>query len=172
MGFFDKLFGKKNKNSDLMKTIPQSQMSISTSVNYQFSCIYLKNISFSVDVFDKNYKNNENTAKWIATALDSIKLTKQIPIGNEYYNMPFKFAEIDDGSAKAIIIEVPNPKFECECNYVGIVKKDNVIRYYTNELFVELNAFYLCEFMTNGSHRSSNKTSKNIEEFAAKILNS
>lgn len=100
-----------------------------------------KKYQFSVDVFDKNYKNNENTAKWIATALNSIKLTKRIPIGDEYYNMSFKFAEIDDGSAKAIIIEVPNPKFECECNYVGIVKKCNVIRYYTNELYEELNSF-------------------------------
>lgn len=73
MGFFDKLFGKKGENNDLMKILQQNQMSISTSINYQFACIYLRNISFSVDVFDKNYKNNENTAKWIATALNSIK---------------------------------------------------------------------------------------------------
>lgn len=171
MGFFDKLFGKKGENNDLMKILQQNQMSISTSINYQFACIYLRNISFSVDVFDKNYKNNENTAKWIATALNSIKLTKRIPIGDEYYNMSFKFAELDDGSAKAIIIEVSNPKFECECNYVGIVKKDNAIRYYTNELYAELNSFFLCEFVANGSHRAYNRPSKSIEEFAATILN-
>lgn len=41
MGFFDKLFGKKGENNDLMKIIQQNQMSISTSINYQFACIYL-----------------------------------------------------------------------------------------------------------------------------------
>lgn len=56
MGFFDKLFGKKGENNDLMKILQQNQMSISTSINYQFACIYLRNISFSVDVFDKIIK--------------------------------------------------------------------------------------------------------------------
>lgn len=43
--------------------------------------------------------------------------------------------------------------------------------YYTNELYAELNSFYLCEFVANGPHRAYNRPSKSIEDFVATILN-
>ena len=147
-----------------------NQMAIGTSVNYQFACIYLRVASFSLAVFDRNYKNDENTTSWIVSVLNIIESINHLPIAYEYYNMDFKFAENDDGSAKAIIIKVPNPRYECECNYVGIVKKNNKIRYFTSELYIITHEFCLCEFMADGSHCAYGTTIDSFEDFTRTIL--
>lgn len=170
MSIFNKLFGSKNDSSDIMQMFLQNQSALNSSINYQFSCVGLRNCSFSVDNFNRNYGSTENTTKWIENILNVIKHQRHLQIEKEYYNMPFRFEERDDSKVRAIVIKIPNAKYECECNFVGIVEKQGGIRYFTNELYVTENEFHLCEFMSNGSHRAYSYMPKDFDEFIEIIL--
>lgn len=171
MSGFDKGFENDDNIVDVMELLVQSQRALNSSINYQFACVYLRSNSFSVGVFDNNYGNTCNTEQWISSSLDMIQRTKHIRVDSEYYNMPFRFEENDNGTVQAIVIKIPNPYYECECNYVGIVKNKNVIRYFTSELYLLDNEFHLCEFMIDGSHYSYTKSISNLDEFVSTILN-
>lgn len=168
MGFFSKLFGKKEKEPDIMKMIAENKKRVDSSVNYQFCFVSLKALFFNEKVKISEIFGDEEAAKNLyLKALLMLKEIKKINIPEEFTRMPIHF--VDRKSSKAIVIEVPNAKYECECNYVGLVEEDDgTKRYYTNEYYSGEKQFGLC--MTTATMRMALKSyPQTLEEFKASI---
>lgn len=170
MGFFSKFFGKKNDPNDLLTLIKKNQQNAAISVNYQFSCVSIRMMCFSRMVFEEKYENDQKTVEWIGTILNGVQVMKHIPIPMDFYSMPYHFVHNEDNTVRAIIFEVPNPRFECDCNYVGVVNNKGEMQYYTNEYYVSAKKFRTCEFLSDGSRYSYSFEPKTVEEFAKIIL--
>ena len=171
MGFFDKLKNlfKKEEDDDIIKQIEANKKKLEKSVNYNFTNGILKEIikhpKFNLDQY---FNNDEESRKLVLMCLTAVNSAKKIKIPDEFLMMPIHF--VNNKTNKAIIIEVPNNKLECECNFVGIVQsKDNKIGYYTNEYYQDLNQYSLCLF--SGDIRFSlNDKPQTYEEFKEAIL--
>ena len=131
MGILSKIFGKKKK-----------------SVNYLFSFAALKELFFNENFNIDDYFGNEDKVKTlISKALCWISLTK-VNIPEKFYNMPFYF--IDKGENKGILFEVPEVKYECDCNFVLLKQnQENKKEYYTNEYFKDDKCFALYSYAEN-----------------------
>lgn len=168
MGFLSKLFGKKDKEPDIMKMVADNKKRVESSVNYQFCFVSLKALFFNEKVKISEMFGDEEAAKNLyLKALLMLKEIKKMNIPEEFTRMPIHF--IDRKSYRGIIIEVPNAKYECECNFVGLVESDDGSKtYYTNEYYAGEKQFGLC--MTTPKMRMSLKARpQTLEEFKASI---
>ncbi len=142
MGFFDKLFGKKKQDDDvanLLKQISSNQSSISKSPNYQsvFYGLKLRYFSWKED-FAPVTKDETIAREFVRQALVMTNAAKQITIPQEFFNMGIHLYP-----DKGIVLEIPNPRFECECNYVAFICGENK-KMFTNEYYASNRTFGLC----------------------------
>ena len=161
MGLFDKLFGKK-KNDDvtnLLKQISRNQSSISASPNYQSVFFGLKGLYFTTTTnFEAVSENEEKAREFVKQALDITQKAKGIRIPQEFYDMPIHMY-----SGKGIVLEIPNPLYECECNYVALLCGDSK-KMYTNEYYASSKTFGLC-CITESMRMSLKAETDNFEKF-------
>ena len=142
---------------------------LASSVNYRFSCQVMKDIFFNkmVDIA-KVHGNRSETNKLVLTALLLIVRYFKISIPDEFKEMPIHFVKGE--RALGVVIEVPNAVRECECNFIGMVQKDDGEKlYYTNEYYASSDTFGLCRF-TPDMHIVLNKHPKTLEEFISAII--
>lgn len=162
MGFFDKLFGKKKEDDDvanIFKQIAKNSNSIATSPNYQSVFFGLKGLYFmdTVDILPIT-ESEEKARGFVKQALDITQRAKGITIPQSFYNMPIHIY-----SGKGIVLEIPNPVYECECNYVALLCGDTK-RMYTNEYYATSNTFGLC-CVTKDMRMSLKAETENFEKF-------
>lgn len=168
MGFFSKFFRGSNNDDDdfseLLRTLATNQARLEKSVNYNFSCRVLNAVFFSEHVdLEKLYGDEEGTKNVILRALLVVKERYGLRIPPEFIAMPFHF--IKNENKWGVVIEVPNARYECECNMIGMIqKKDGSKLYYTNEYYASDNSFGLCLF-TDEKHFSLSYKTQKLEEF-------
>ena len=168
MGFLKNIFGKKEKETDIMKFVADNKKRVESSVNYQLCFVSLKALFFNEKVKIGEIYGNEELAKNLyLTALLMLKEIKKMKIPDEFTRMPVHF--IEGKTYKGIVIEVPNAKYECECNFVGLIESDDGRKtYYTNEYYSGEKQFGLC--MTTDKMRISLKARpQTLEEFKNSI---
>ena len=126
------------------------------SVNYQFCFGALKDGFFHDSTnMDTLYQNEENVHKLAFTCAMMIILLRGIRPPKEYLDLPVHFVEKED--RKGFILEIPDPKFECECNYVALLQTTSGEKlYYTSEFYALSNKFMLCG-NTPDKHMAFNK---------------
>lgn len=170
MGFFDKLksFFTSNDDDDL-NAIISNRKKLEKSVNYNFTHGILKELVTHPDFkLDKYFDNDEESRNMVLLCLTAVKSAHHLKITDDYLLMPIHF--VSNEYKKAIILEVPNNKLECECNLVGIVEdKNHEISYYTNEYYKDLDSYGLC-LQKNDIRFSLNAKPQNYEEFKTEIL--
>lgn len=66
-------------------------------------------------------------------------------------------------SGKGIVLEIPNPTYECECNYVALLCGDSK-RMFTNEYYASSKTFGLCS-ITKTMRMSLNIETDTFEKF-------
>lgn len=160
MGIYTKIF--KNKEDDLKEMLDKIFKGADTvSVNYHYVFSGVKTLFFAVTDFDNVTKDEESVKKFLYAATLYLKMNSGLSLPAEYFNLPFKFRH------NAIVFEVPNPKKECDCNYVALIQNDDEEQskcMYTNEFFAGEDTFRLCLSKKN-MHSIIGKEPKNLEEF-------
>ena len=161
MGLFDKLFGKKKEDdiANLFKQISKNQSSISTSPNYQCVFFGLKGLYFSSTTnFAAITESEEKAREFVKQALDATQRAKGIAIPQQFYDMPIHMY-----SGKGIVLEIPNPVHECECNYVALLSGESK-KMYTNEYYASSRTFGLC-CITESMRMSLKAETDSFEKF-------
>ena len=168
MGFFSNLFKKKEKEPDIMKILAESKKRTESSVNYQFCFAALKPLFFSEKIkIGEIYGDEEAVRNLCLRALLFLKEVEKMDIPVEFTKMPFYFKQTEN--RKSIVIEVPNAKHECECNFVALVENnDGYKTYYTNEYYSGEKQFGLC-MITPTMRMSLKARPQTLEEFMSSI---
>ena len=168
MGFFSNLFKKKEKEPDIMKILAESKKRTESSVNYQFCFVALKELFFNDKVKISEIFGDEEAAKNLyLRALLFLKEVRKMNIPEEFTRMPVHF--LDGKTRKGIVIEVPNAKNECECNFVGLIEaNDGTKTYYTNEYYSGEQQFGLC-MITPTMRMALKRRPQTLEEFKSSI---
>lgn len=117
-------------------------LKLKKSTNYHFSNEYLPVLFFLYpEVFEKCMEDQNVLDRCLKIVIAKMKNDsyevkdlnniKTIVMNDEHYN------------AKGIIFEIPNPKYECECNYVCMAKLNGELRYFRFGLCgIDLKAHY------------------------------
>lgn len=117
-------------------------LKLKESANYHFSNEYLPFLFFlNPEAFDKCMNDQivlDNCLKTVIAKMKNdgylvkdLNNTRTIVVNDEHYD------------AKGIIFEIPNAEYECECNYVCIVKLNGELKYFESEYY-ESGRFGLC----------------------------
>ena len=143
---------------DFLQMFMANNNSISTSPNYQSVFYGLKNLYLrAIEDFEPIAESEEMARNFVKLALDLTKKGKGINIPQEFYDMPIHIYP-----GKGIVLEIPNPKLECECNYVALLCGEK--KMYTNEYYAFSNVFSLCA-VTESGRTSYTIQPANLEEF-------
>ena len=115
------------------------------SANYQFCFGALKEGFFHESTnMDELYNNNEKINVLTLSCVMMLLLARGIRAPKEYLELPVHFVEKED--RKGFVLEIPDPKFECECNYVALIQTTSGEKqYYTSEFYAFSNKFMLCK---------------------------
>ena len=150
MGVFEDLFG------DMGMT------DLSNSLNYQYSCRVLKDLWLGPMRGDEIFsKNKMDFARNFALAVLSRHEGFEVP--REYYDAEIYIVK-GEGISGAVI-EVPDAKYECECNRVAMIVDSNGERkYYTSEYYAISKEYGFCEFSKEG-HMAYTQKPATLEEF-------
>lgn len=136
---------------------------LSKSLNYQYSCRVLKDLWFSAMKGEEVLYENQMQFVRMFALKHLIKHGGFRDIPKEYLEAKIYLVEGKDGVGA--VIEVPNAKYECECNRVAmILENDLKRRYYTSEYYAISKDFGFCEFTKEG-HLSYSQRPATLEEF-------
>ena len=122
MGLFNKFF-KKNKEADLFQLATETKKRIAKSVNYQFCFVALKG-GYFLDTYqmDSLYNDIEAVKNFYLKALLFLKEKRGLKIPKEFLDLPIHF--VSNEKYKGFVLEVPLARYECECNFVGLIQCD------------------------------------------------
>ena len=104
------------------------------------------------------FDTKEKAREFVKQALDITQKAKGIRIPQEFYDMPIHMY-----SGKGVVLEIPNPLYECECNYVALLCGDSK-KMYTNEYYASSKTFGLC-CITESMRMSLKAETDNFEKF-------
>jgi hypothetical protein len=112
---------------------------------------------------EEHFNNPEKVKAFITSALFILLLAKKIKPTKEFFELPVHFVEKED--RKGFVLELPNPEYECECNYAGFLQKDDGTKlYYTSEYYSMDDTFMLCK-NEPGAHYALNKQITSLKDF-------
>ena len=135
---------------------------LSKLLNYQYSCRILKDVWLNAAKGSEVTKKNE--ASFIRFfALKHLVQHYGFEVPKEYVTSEIYLVEGD--GIKGAVIEVPDAKYECECNRVALILEDNGNKkYYTSEYYAISDEFGFCEFTKDG-HIAYTQKPATLEEF-------
>ena len=171
MGFFSKLFGKKDETETFIKNLMKNKRKAEASANYEVTCSALKTVFYSTDFPTESFYNNLESAKGMVQIAIEMCSKKGIRIPNSYRNLPITFVSNKERSKFGYIVDFDDAKNECECNYVGMIISNGVKKYYTNEYYEFTNRFGLCMFKSDGGREFGLGSPRTFEEFKDAIVN-
>lgn len=123
---------------------------LAASANYQFCNVYLPNIFFlKSELFAKALTNEEHVLFLLSIIFDFMKkdgINVKPLLNVEYYPRVDKEKKV-----AGLIIKLPNPSFEPECNYVATAFFDMEPKYFESELYAS-GKFGLCGRDDKGGH--------------------
>ena len=130
---------------------------LSKSLNYQYSCRVLR------DVWFRAAKGSEVTNKGQATFLKIFALKHLVTyfgfeIPKEYITSELYLVEGD--GIKGIVIEVPDAKYECECNRVALILEDKETK---NIIQASITQFQMNSVFVNSLKMDTKHTVKNLQ---------
>ena len=142
---------------------------LSQSVNYQFSCNYFWKCFFGTSVKVSEFYKQEIPARiFYITALKLMIRHTGLKVSEEYVELPLHF--VKNESCKGMVLELPDAKSECECNFVAILEgSDGTRKYYTSEYYQSAKYFGLCEWKYDMNHVAYNTKTNTLQEFVAAI---
>lgn len=170
MGFFSKLFGKKDETDDLFKMIMENKRRTEASANYQVSCSALRAVFYGMKFSAESFYNNLDSAKGLVQVAVGMCAKRGIKIPASYKNLPVTFVSNEDGSKYGYIVAFDDVKYECECNFVAMMIINGKKAYYTNEFYASDKTFSLCMFNADGSHCGGMGDTQTYEEFKNAII--
>ena len=120
------------------------------SFNYQLSFFALKGLFFFGKFsMDEMYGNEELVQKFYVGGSVILLMKKGMKPDKAYLELPVHFVEKED--RRGFILELPTPKYECECNYLAFLEKnDGTKLYYTSEYYSMSGEFMLCSNTPDG----------------------
>ena len=161
MGFFNFFQNKNTPN----QTRQGGDLNLDISFNYQFVFLALKRVCFSNKMDLASFYGHKESVQSLLFEIAKT-LGRKIPNGYEKLNVAFE----KNDEKLAIVIELPDPKQECDCNYVGLAQKTNGNKeFYTNELFEFTQTYQLC-MSTLDAHFVYALKPQNLQEFAQAML--
>ena len=169
MGFFKKLFGKKDDTDELLKMILGAAQR-PTTANYQFCCATLKDVFYGADFSAEDVKSEEKIKGLIKKALSICYKTPNIHIPENYYDLPLHYLSNEDKTIQGYVLKLTDVKYECDCNYVGLIVANGEKKYFTNEYYASDKTFGFCTFLSDGGRRAYNNYPRNFEEFKQAIF--
>lgn len=108
-----------------------------------------------VGLFYKSFEDEEATRRIIDVIVQSMKSIEHLEGIENLERIAVHFKSNPSKKLRATILEIPNPSFEPECNFVAIAfcPEDGFIQlhYYLSELYEE-GCFGLCEQKSDGTH--------------------
>lgn len=153
MGFFSKIFGRND-----------------CSANYYVACSSLKYVFYKTDFSAEKFFNDLEFAKALVKVAVEMGKKSRIKIPKTYYNLPITFISNEDHSKFGYIVSFDDAKFECECNFVGMMIDNGKKFYYTNEFYMSDNEFGLCLFTSDEKHYFGIGNPQNYEEFKKAMI--
>lgn len=140
-----------------------------TTPNYMFCFNVLKRVFYMGSVnFDELYGNEEATKNFLVKLLYITIKTFRTPVPPQYLEMPIRFE--GDEAHKAITLELPDARSECDCNYVALREsKDGKLLFISSELYSFGNRFKLCVF-SRSAHYSLVNEINCYQDFADAVL--
>lgn len=172
MGFFSKLFGKKDETDDFIKMIMENKRRTEASANYQVSCSALRAVFYGMKFSAESFYNNLDSAKGLVQVAVGMCAKRGIKIPASYKNLPITFVSNEDGSKYGYIVAFDDAKYECECNFIAMMIVNGQKAYYTNEFYADSKTFSLCKFGAEGNHYSgiNDADPQTYEEFRDAII--
>lgn len=128
----------------------KKRMQLEKSTNYRFCNFYFPGLLFyKPEIFIVCFKKNELIHNLLNIVIEAME--KDGFNVKEYKQLKCDFRVHDIYKIAGIIIEIPDPKIEPECNYVCACFVDEKTMYFESELYEE--GFYgLCGRDKDGSH--------------------
>lgn len=136
---------------------------LKVSTNYHFCNSFLPGLFFyKPEMFAICLKHNEMIHKLLDLVLDVMK--KEGFDIDEFKNLKCDFRTDKDKLIAGIMIEIPNPTIEPECNYICVCFKDRTPVYFESELY-EDETYGLCSRNENGGHSNYGHLLETISSF-------
>ena len=142
---------------------------LSKSVNYQFACNFFWKCFFGTSVNVSEFYKQEMPARmFYITALKVMIRHTGLSVPEKYVNLPLHF--VKNESFKGMVLEIPDAKSECECNFVAVLEDNSGTRkYYTSEYYAMGEYFALCEWKYDTNHVAYNQHTDTLEDFLTAI---
>ena len=170
MGFFSNFFGKKDEVAELLAQIRSNQKRIQVSANYQFCCVALRDVFYETNFSREQFsKNKQLLDELVLRAIDICSKMKGVRVPPEYKNLHTNFVCDEKKEKLGFVLELPDARYECECNFVALLFEGSNKRYYTNEYYATDNSFSLGMFVDK-DHVSFTDSPRNLDEFIQAII--
>lgn len=168
MGWKDILDEYKEKRN-IKKMFRKSKRPLN-STNYQITCSILRNVFYLADFLNDDFYNNVDFARKLLKTSISYCSSKGFVIPDSYKRIPITFISNESNTVYGYIFEFDDAKYECECNYIGMIVANGKKKYYTSEYYTNNNSFGLCMFKSDGSRVFALGTVHTFDDFADKII--
>ena len=155
MGFLSRLFGRND-----------------CSANYYISCNTLKYVFYQGDPSVESFYDDLELAKALLAVAIEMAKKSGVKVPKSYANLPVSFVSNEDRSIFGYIFSFDDAKYECECNFVGMMIENGKRCYYTSEYCASDNSFALCMFSSDGRHYFGigDSNPKSYEEFKKAVV--
>lgn len=165
MGLFSKIFNSKNKEDDFFKTILLNAYRMENSPNYQISGHILKDVFFSNRFTPDSFINNTKQAQRLTFIAINRCMKNGVKVPTTYLKLPIKYISNASKTKYGYIVEFPDAKYECECNFTAMMIENGQKRYYTSEFYSTDNKFMLCILNSDGNRKSGICNTTSYEQF-------
>lgn len=145
----------------MFEDIFEKMMKLKRSVNYQFCNKYLPSLFFSMPEAFVTVLRDESFIKVVFRVLCQAMEEDGFNM-YEYKELKYWIKEDKERQLEGIILEVPYPEIEPECNYVCVLFSNKGPKYFESELYEE-GYFGLCSRDYNGNHFNYGKVVDDIQ---------
>ena len=140
----------------------KSMMKLKSSTNYHFCNNYLPSLLFSMPEAFLTVFQDESFIKVVFRVLCQAMSEDGFNM-DDYRDLKYWIKRDPEHKLAGVILEIPNPEIEPECNYVCVLFTPKGPIYYESELYEE-GYFGLCSRDANGCHFNYGRTVDDIRE--------
>lgn len=157
------------RNQEAIYETTKEKPVMRTTPNYMFCFNVLRKLFYlQAENFDDLYGNEAAARNFILKSILLMKKEFRMRCPSKYKALPLRFEENE--KHRAIVIGLPDPKNECDCNYIALRKSsDGKLLFISSELYVSDRKFMLCVY-TEQRHYALSTEIASYRDFADAVL--